>query len=222
MQREFMAFFDVDHTISRHTTTLAFILVCMRRGFIKWWYLLAMPILYVMYRLFSLRMESLFRLSLPKLMGVSRSVMDDIAEEAFSRMIQYQLYPGALAEMERLRAEGVRVILATSAPFEVVYPLAKYCGIGAADVIATQFAYIDGVFDGRLIGMPVFSRFKCNIIRDFVARSGTDLHYCSFYTDSIHDLPLLELIGRPVAANPDLRLRCVARRRGWLIKDFSR
>jgi hypothetical protein len=43
MQREEIAFFDVDHTISRRATALAFILVCMRHGLIKVWYLLGVP-----------------------------------------------------------------------------------------------------------------------------------------------------------------------------------
>lgn len=222
MRRELIAFFDVDHTISRKATALAFVLVCIRRGYIKWWYLLAAPWLYVTYRLFSVKMDFLYRLSLPKLYGVTRAEFEDIAREAFGRYLKDNLYPGALREMDELRRRGIRVILATSTPFEAVYPLAQFCGISAADVISTQFAYSGGVFDGKLIGVPVFSKYKCEIIRSFVQRSGTDLQFCSFYSDSIHDLPLLELVGHPVAANPDCRLRRVARKRGWSIKDFSK
>ena len=41
-----------------------------------------------------------------------------------------------------------------------------------------------------------------------------------FYTDSIHDLAVLEAVGHPVAVNPDPRLERVARRRGWPVLDF--
>lgn len=221
MRREEIAFFDVDHTISRRATALAFILVCMRRGHIKWWYLAGAPFLFVFYRLFNLKMDFLYEFSLPKLFGVSRAEFEDIARDAFERYLRKNLYPGALREMDELRRRGVRVILATSTPFEAVYPLAQHCGISATDVIATQFAYTDGIFDGKLIGVPVYSRYKCSIIRTFVQRSGSDLQLCSFYSDSVHDLPLLELVGHPVAANPDFRLARIARKRGWSIKDFS-
>ena len=222
MQREVIAFFDVDHTISRRATALAFVLVCMRRGYIKVWYLLGTPFIYLFYRLFSLKMDFLYEYSLPKLYGVTRIEFEDIAREAYAIYLKKNLYPGALREMDELRSRGIRVILATSTPFEAVYPLAQDCGISAADVVSTQFAYTDGVFDGKLIGVPVFSRYKGSIIRDFVERSGIDLQQCSFYSDSVHDLPLLELVGRPVAANPDFRLRRIARKRGWTIKDFSK
>jgi phosphoserine phosphatase len=41
-----------------------------------------------------------------------------------------------------------------------------------------------------------------------------------FYTDSLSDLPLLNLVGQPVAVNPDLRLKRLAQRRGWPIVKF--
>lgn len=222
MQREIIAFFDVDHTITRSATSMAFIKVCIRRGFIKWWYILATPALFVMYRFFSVKMEVLFRMSLPKLRGRTRAEFEDVARAAFSRYIERSLYPGAIREIAELKRRGIRVILATSAPFEAVYPLAQHCGVPATDIIATQFSYTLGIFEGKIMGVPVFSKSKYGIIRDFAARSGTDLQLCSFYSDSVHDVPLLESVGFPVAANPDFRLRRVARLRGWLIKDFSK
>ncbi len=221
MRREEIAFFDVDHTISRRATALAFVVVCMRRGYLKWWYLAAAPVLYLFYRVFNLRMEFLYRYSLPKLYGIERSELESIADEAFDRYLKKTLYPGALREIAGLRKRGVRVILATSTPFEAAYPLARHCGLGAADVVATQFDYEGGIFGGKLIGVPVYSKYKRRIIESFVERSGSDPQLCSFYSDSIHDLPLLELVGHPVATNPDFRLRRVARKRGWPIKDFS-
>jgi phosphoserine phosphatase len=44
---------------------------------------------------------------------------------------------------------------------------------------------------------------------------------CSFFTDSFNDLSLLEIVGEPVAVNPDYRLRKIARARNWKIERFS-
>ena len=52
------------------------------------------------------------------------------------------------------------------------------------------------------------------------AAEGLDLAQCAAYSDSINDLPLLSLVGRPVAVNPDSALRGEARQRGWEIRDF--
>jgi hypothetical protein len=48
----------------------------------------------------------------------------------------------------------------------------------------------------------------------YAAEKGVDLSRSYFYTDSYTDLPLLLRVGHPVAVNPDLRLRRLARRRG--------
>ena len=44
-----------------------------------------------------------------------------------------------------------------------------------------------------------------------------DLEGASFYSDSLNDLPLLEKVSRPVAVDPDPRLRAEAEKRGWPI-----
>ncbi|HPO03650.1 MAG TPA: HAD-IB family hydrolase [Treponemataceae bacterium] len=222
MHRETIAFFDVDQTICRRNATLAFIVVCIIRGYIRFWYLLAAPFLLIAYRFFSLEVENLFKLSLPKLTGITRKQFEEVGRTAYSAYLKKHMHPGALREIAELRKNGVRVILATSSPFEAVYPVAQECGVSSADLISTQFSYTNGVFDGKLVGVPVYSKFKSEIITSFARMGGTDLHYCSFYSDSVHDLPLLEKVGRPVAANPDSRLKKIARRRGWAIKDFSK
>ncbi len=41
-----------------------------------------------------------------------------------------------------------------------------------------------------------------------------------FYSDSITDLPLLEVVKAPVVINPDRRLRKIAKKRGWPIEAW--
>ncbi len=57
-------------------------------------------------------------------------------------------------------------------------------------------------------------------MRALAQAEGLDLARCSAYSDSINDLPLLSLVGHPVAVNPDSALKAEARDRGWEIRDF--
>ena len=43
---------------------------------------------------------------------------------------------------------------------------------------------------------------------------------CTFYSDSMNDVPLLEKVEHPVATNPDARLRALAQQKGWRILDL--
>jgi phosphoserine phosphatase len=44
---------------------------------------------------------------------------------------------------------------------------------------------------------------------------------CYAYSDSVTDLPLLEVVGHPRVVNPDRALRRIAAARGWPVLSFS-
>ena len=52
--------------------------------------------------------------------------------------------------------------------------------------------------------------------------TGIDLGASYAYSDSESDLPMLRLVGHPVAVNPDAELARVARAEGWQILRFER
>ena len=47
------------------------------------------------------------------------------------------------------------------------------------------------------------------------------LAHCHGYSDSASDYPMLAVVGRPTAVNPDLRLRSLARAFNWPILDLK-
>ncbi|HYO51846.1 hypothetical protein [Archangium sp.] len=47
------------------------------------------------------------------------------------------------------------------------------------------------------------------------------MHACAFYTESYSDLPVMEVVGRPMDVHPDRRLRREALRRGWPVVDWG-
>jgi phosphoserine phosphatase len=60
---------------------------------------------------------------------------------------------------------------------------------------------------------------KVEILRQFLKDRGltVDLRRSVMIGDSEGDLPLLSLVGRPIAFNPSLPLARIARRKGWRI-----
>ena len=70
------------------------------------------------------------------------------------------------------------------------------------------------------MGEPLHGPAKAEAINALAEREGLDLTRCSAYSDSVNDLPMLSLVGHPVAVNPDAQLRREARANGWEIRDF--
>jgi len=63
---------------------------------------------------------------------------------------------------------------------------------------------------------------KAEAVRALAEREGLDLSRCSAYSDSANDIPMLSIVGRPFAVNPDPALRDHARDNDWPIRDFRR
>src|SRR5204863_3100373 len=94
--------------------------------------------------------------------------------------------------------------------------------LGVDDVIATR-ARIDehGRYTGEL-EFYAYGPHKADAIREMAVKEGLDLAGSYAYSDSITDLPMLELVGNPVAVNPDRELARVARDREWEVRFFQR
>ena len=128
-------------------------------------------------------------------------------------VLSADLLDGAKKEIERCRREGTVTLLATTAPAELAEPLAALVGIDA--VIATKYRAIDGTYDGTNAGGYLWGATKAAAVAEWAGTRGASLRSSSAYSDSWYDLPLLRMVGTPVAVNPDLRLRAFARARGW-------
>ncbi|HEV2888460.1 MAG TPA: HAD family phosphatase [Jatrophihabitans sp.] len=128
------------------------------------------------------------------------------------------MYSGTRALAQLHLDAGERVWLVTATPEELARIIARRLGLTGA--LGTRAEEQDGLFTGRLIGELLHGEAKAAAVRDLALRGGLDLAQCAAYSDSINDIPMLSLVGRPVAVNPDSALRDEARRRGWEIRDF--
>jgi phosphoserine phosphatase len=111
-------------------------------------------------------------------------------------------------------------VIISSSPIETVEPIGEHLGVD--DVIATR-ARLDG--QGRYTGdleFYAYGPYKADAIREMAVAQGIDLARSYAYSDSITDLPMLELVGNPVAVNPDRELARIAREREWEIRYFQR
>jgi phosphoserine phosphatase len=101
---------------------------------------------------------------------------------------------------------------------EVARLLARRLGLTGA--LGTVAAERDGIYTGELVGDILHGPAKAEAVRALAAHEGLNLASCAAYSDSVNDLPMLELVGNPCAINPDSRLRRHAEVAGWRIRDY--
>ena len=141
-----------------------------------------------------------------------------LGEEIYDDTMADRIWPGARGLTQRHLAAGQRVWLVTATPVELANILARRLGLtGALGTVAESDG---GVYTGRLIGGLLHGEAKAAAIRALADREGLNLARSSAYSDSINDLPMLELVGHPHAVNPDPELLAEARERGWPVHDF--
>jgi HAD superfamily hydrolase (TIGR01490 family) len=136
----------------------------------------------------------------------------------FDGEVAQRLRPGARKVLDAHRAAGDRVVLATSGSHYSALAAQRLWGFD--DLVATRFEVVDGRFTGRIASLA-YGAAKAARVVEWAHAEGVDLTECTFYTDSITDLDLMERVGRPVAVNPDRRLERVARARGWTVADWG-
>lgn len=220
MHSPVVSFFDVDHTLTRHSTGFYFTLVALRRGLISPRRLWSLPFLYLRYHFGpgAGEGERLLPEYFPAFAGIDEAMLRDAAAWTVERHIVPSIFPGAMDLTRRVRDSGSRVVLATSSFDMLIDPLAGR--LHADTVIATELEFAEGRTTGRFVGGLNLGTRKLARCRQAADRWGVDLGDCAFYSDSVHDLPLLEEVGLPVAVNPDLRLRRHAGRKGWTILEL--
>lgn len=176
--------------------------------------LIELPILYTRYRLGLLDIRHVNRPVEP-LAGLTAERLRELGEESFQQGTRKDVFEDMRELIHQLREKERPVILASTSFRFLLEPLARY--LGATGLVCSELEIDSGVSTGHILGPPCYGEEKANRVIEYCGCVGCDLEGASFYTDSHHDLPLLEQVESPVAVHPDLRLAWRARRSGWPI-----
>ncbi|MFG1796800.1 HAD-IB family hydrolase [Nocardia sp. NPDC049149] len=152
------------------------------------------------------------------LAGKPEAEVDELGARLFKRTVYGHLYPEAWQLIRVHQAAGHTVVLASSATRFQVAPAAA--ALGVEHVLYTPMATQDGILTGYADGKTLWRNGKAEAVREFAADHGVDLARSYAYTDGSADLPLLSLVGHPVAVNPDQSLTAAAGEQGWPTLHF--
>ena len=144
----------------------------------------------------------------------------EYADEHFEKVLRPNIFPGAYGLIEAGRKKGLRQILISGNLDFMVAPLAKHLGLD--DLITNHLEFKKGVATGKLTPPVLAGATKARFIQEYARDHGIDLLESHGFSDSYSDYPMLAVLGRPAAVNPDRRLRQAARSFDWPVLDLSR
>lgn len=114
-----------------------------------------------------------------------------------------------------LKKEGCRIVLLSGSLQVLVDQLRER--LEAEILIGTDLEVVEGKLSGKKTGIFPYGRQKVEALFHKIDPEGIDWAGSWALADRKSDLPVLELVGHPVAVHADRRLRKLARQRGWEI-----
>jgi HAD superfamily hydrolase (TIGR01490 family) len=142
-----------------------------------------------------------------------RKQLDAWHADFMQRKIRPIVCPGA-TELIASHGDALTAIVTATNRF-ITAPIAAELGV--PHLLATDIEEVDGLFTGKPRGTPTFREGKIARVNEWLADRGAKLGDFEswFYSDSLNDLPLLELVTHPVAVDPDPTLHAHAQEHGW-------
>jgi len=150
--------------------------------------------------------------------GLDYEVMKGLGREALDAVTLRRIYPEGMRRIREHKRAGHRVLLLTGALDVVVEPLAELLDV---EVDCAHLLVKEGRLTGDLQAPPPAGEARGTLLEEYAARTGIVLSESFAYADSLSDLGMLELVGTPVAVNPDARLSQVAGQRGWRVERWK-
>jgi HAD superfamily hydrolase (TIGR01490 family) len=216
------AFFDLDRTLISGSSAFDIALAARKAGYLRTTQLARDAVSAVMFKLRGAsddKSDAVRQRILGAVTGMRQEDLVGLNAEVLPKLLD-KIRPEARRLLDLHRHAGRATYIVSASPIEIVEPLATTLGMTAG--IGTRSSVVDGVYTGELDGPFCYGPGKVAAMEQLARWDGLDLAQCYAYSDSASDLPMLEVVGHPVAVNPDAPLERVAHQRGWPIVIFSR
>ncbi len=213
------AFFDMDKTLIAENSASLYMRHRYEQGEVSGWELARGLGAYLRYKVGMLDLKAWTKSMMLEFKGRQESELAAQGQRLFDEMVRDTVYPEAAELIAEHHARGHTVAIVSGATRYIVEPMASYLGVG--HILYTRLEVEEGLLTGRVLEPICFDEGKIYWIQQLIEEQELDLARSWFYTDSVTDLPLLDLVGHPVVTNPDPMLYRTAVRRRWPVRFFE-
>ncbi len=215
-----LAIFDIDDTFVRGDSFKGFCWFALRAGGIKWSWRWRIPFDTLLY-LTGYIEASLYKRSCLNmfLMHNDNASLKALANSFVDRVLLQRVYSTAVDRLCWHKQQNHTVVFLSASPDVYLTDLQSRFGVDL--LICTKFTSGDGEFTGDIYSANCKGEEKRRRLVSEYSASEIDWDQSYGYGNSVEDVPFLEILGNPVAVNPDLKLRKIALQRNWPIEIWS-
>src|SRR5436190_9987439 len=189
------AFFDLDKTIIARSSTLAFSRPFQAGGLISRRAVLRSAYAQFVYLVGGAdhdQMEKMRAFMSQLVAGWDVATVREIVADTLHNVVDPLVYDEAVSLIEEHKLAGRDVVIVSTSGTEVVEPIGAM--LGADIVVASRLEEADGKYTGN-IDYYAYAEEKARAILELAERRGYDLAESYAYSDSVTDVPMLEVVG---------------------------
>ena len=139
-------------------------------------------------------------------------------EDYVENWIRPLIVPGARGLLDSHREQGHELMIISATHRFITEPIARMLEID--NLLSTEPEIVDDRYTGRYVGIVTYREGKVDALRQWLETHDHGLDGSYFYSDSINDLAMLELVDNPVVVHADEQLGRIAAERGWTRIDL--
>ncbi|MEY4424239.1 MAG: hypothetical protein RLZZ258_1342 [Actinomycetota bacterium] len=217
------AFFDVDNTILRGSSSFLFGKAAFKKGFFNrtdFWRFAWQQARFIARGETLNTVDEIRDRALGLIEGHKADDLAALTDEVYENYIAPKLWPETVRLAREHIAAGREVWLVTATPKEIADVIAHRLGLTGG--LGTLVERKDGILTGKLVGETLHGKHKRKAIKALAKERNISLKRSYAYSDSVNDLPLLTAVGHAIAVNPDAALKRYATAAEWPILDFKK
>jgi len=208
------AFFDIDNTLLEVNSARLYFKYFYDQKKISFPQLMKMGFWTALHRINLLKEEKALPKALNIVIGWEEKEAKMLVDEAFEALVKERLNPEMLDQLEDHRSKNHHIVLVTAAPLITATPIFAY--VDADHLMASMFEIKNKRYTGECLHL-MYGQGKINPVMQYAKEHKINLSKSYAYADSYTDRVIMELVGNPIAVNPDKKLKSHAKKHGWKI-----
>lgn len=217
---DYIAFYDLDHTILKGNSATSLVEEARKRGFMSPKQYRHAIWLSILYKLNLGDPTRMIHRMLSWLRGLREDAVRELCREVFSDLLAVTIRPEILEAISFHKNNGGANVLLSSATSPICKPVSEHLELD--DVICTRLASESGLLTGRTEGRLVYGLEKKSRMLSYCASFGMSPAEAFYYGDSYTDQYVMDAVGFPVAVSPDTKLLKIAQQKNWPVLSLDR
>jgi HAD superfamily hydrolase (TIGR01490 family) len=218
--KNYIAFFDLDRTITKAISGKALAGSAFKKGLMKIPDLAIAVYLSLAFRLKLKDPHAIIDEMAAWTKGIPEKTMDDLCSDVFRKVLLPSVFEEAKAEIKIHKENNAKVVILSSALTSICREVAEHLQMD--DIICSELEAINGYLTGQPRGHLCYGEEKVVRLKEYCEINNSKTSDAWYYGDSFSDLPVLSSVGNPVCVNPDKKLKKAAFKRSWKILRWNR